>query len=172
MPIKSSPAGMCGAPMSTLPLVKMEMLPPASVRMPGGASGVPITLVACDQGHAPAPSEATVDPAAAVTGLDQHQRDAQLAAGETLLVTGAGGSIGSELCRQIARYGPSRIVLYELSEYALYQIEQQLGDSARFAGRRAFRQPERLELRGTDGSPDLRQSWFAWSGWASMIRRI
>jgi FlaA1/EpsC-like NDP-sugar epimerase len=53
---------------------------------------------------------------------------AELISGKTVLVTGAGGSIGSELCRQIARYGAARIVLYELSEYALYQIEQQLGE--------------------------------------------
>jgi FlaA1/EpsC-like NDP-sugar epimerase len=65
-------------------------------------------------------------------GRDAVQLDeagiAELISGKTVLVTGAGGSIGSELCRQIARYGPARLVLYELSEFALYQIEQQLGE--------------------------------------------
>ena len=53
---------------------------------------------------------------------------AEMISGKTVLVTGAGGSIGSELCRQVARYGPARIVLYELSEFALYTVEQQLGE--------------------------------------------
>jgi FlaA1/EpsC-like NDP-sugar epimerase len=48
--------------------------------------------------------------------------------GRTVLVTGAGGSIGAELCRQIGRFGPARIVLVEVSEYALYTIEQEFRD--------------------------------------------
>ena len=49
--------------------------------------------------------------------------------GKTVLITGAGGSIGSELCRQVARFEPARLVLYELSEFNLYRIEQDLGDA-------------------------------------------
>lgn len=49
-----------------------------------------------------------------------------LLAGRTVLVTGAGGSIGSELCRQIAKFKPSRLVLFELNEFALYNVEQEL----------------------------------------------
>ncbi len=48
----------------------------------------------------------------------------RMLAGRSVLVTGAGGSIGSELCRQLARFGPARLVLVEQSEFALYTLEQ------------------------------------------------
>lgn len=48
--------------------------------------------------------------------------------GRSIMVTGAGGSIGSELCRKIARWKPQRLVLFEANEFALYQIERELAD--------------------------------------------
>jgi FlaA1/EpsC-like NDP-sugar epimerase len=42
-----------------------------------------------------------------------------------VMVTGAGGSIGAELCRQVARFEPCKLVLFELNEFALYTVEQE-----------------------------------------------
>jgi FlaA1/EpsC-like NDP-sugar epimerase len=46
--------------------------------------------------------------------------------GNAVMVTGAGGSIGSEMCRQIARFSPEKLVLFESCEFAMYTIEQEL----------------------------------------------
>ena len=48
-----------------------------------------------------------------------------LLTGKTMLITGAGGSVGSELCRQIEKFSPARLVFFELNELALYNIEQE-----------------------------------------------
>ncbi|SDY76857.1 nucleoside-diphosphate sugar epimerase/dehydratase [Nitrosomonas sp. Nm33] len=48
-----------------------------------------------------------------------------LLTGKTILITGAGGSIGSELCRQIMAFNPRQLVLFELNEFALYTIQEE-----------------------------------------------
>jgi FlaA1/EpsC-like NDP-sugar epimerase len=61
-----------------------------------------------------------------VTPLPQLM--AQNITGKNVMVSGAGGSIGSELCRQIIKFKPNTLVLFELSEFALYQIEKELSE--------------------------------------------
>lgn len=71
-------------------------------------------------------------PIAPKTFLGRAARDLEMAeacrsyAGRSILVSGAGGSIGSELCRQLLACHPTRLVLYELNELALYTIHQEL----------------------------------------------
>jgi FlaA1/EpsC-like NDP-sugar epimerase len=71
-----------------------------------------------------------------VLGREQVEVDfAQVASylqGHTVLVTGAGGSIGSELCRQIAHVGPTRLILVDNAETALFEIERELVDTRDF----------------------------------------
>jgi len=72
-----------------------------------------------------------------VLGRQQVEVDLDLVAsyvkGKTVLVSGAGGSIGSELCRQLARLGAARLVLVEKGESPLFEIERELVDERDFA---------------------------------------
>lgn len=54
--------------------------------------------------------------------------------GHAILITGAGGSIGSELCRQMLALGPKRLVLYEVNEFALYRIHGELTELSEAGG--------------------------------------
>lgn len=63
-----------------------------------------------------------------------HEGIKALIKGQVIMVTGAGGSIGSELCRQIAEQNPAKLILVERSEPALFAIEQELISSHRHVG--------------------------------------
>jgi len=60
--------------------------------------------------------------------LDDAQLHGQVS-GQVVMVTGAGGSIGSELCRQIAAFEPAMLVLFEMSEFAMYKVDAELRES-------------------------------------------
>lgn len=66
-------------------------------------------------------------------GRAQHARDKEamrgMIAGRRVLVTGAGGTIGSELVRQIASFGPAALFLFEQSEFNLYQIDMEMAEN-------------------------------------------
>jgi len=113
-----------------------------------------LTLPSADEllrpGAAAAPREVRLEDllGRAPVQLDE-QGLAGLLRGQTVLVTGAGGSIGAELCRQVARFGPARLVCVDLSEYATYQLEQELRRShpqlACVYYTANVREPERLQ---------------------------
>ncbi len=82
-----------------------------------------------------------------------------LVRGRRVLVTGAGGTIGSELVRQLAGFGPSCITLVDNGEYSLYEIDQSLGELAPSVARHAVladvRDRRRLLEVAQDAQPEL-----------------
>ena len=72
-----------------------------------------------------------------------------LIAGKRILVTGAGGTIGGELIRQIADFAPARLVLLDSSEFALYQADLELAEAASQIDRRAVLADVRDDVRLT-----------------------
>ena len=66
------------------------------------------------------------------------ERISRLIAGSTVLVTGAGGSVGSEIVRQVARFRPGRMVLLDSSEFALYAIDHEMQENHAELDRRSI----------------------------------
>lgn len=85
---------------------------------------------------------------------------AQNVSGKTVLITGAGGSIGSELCRQISALGPARMLLVDSSEYALYDVH---GELIRGRAEPRSPQPELVPLLASVCDPErMRRIFAAW----------
>lgn len=77
--------------------------------------------------------------------------------GKTVLVTGAGGSIGSELCRQIVAVGPDRLLMIEHSEFALYTIHQEL--SEKIAERQITLVPLLASVKDEERMREIMSTW-------------
>ena len=76
---------------------------------------------------------------------------------KVVMVTGAGGSIGSELCRQILAVGPSKLLLIEQSEFALYGIHQDLEE--RLSGRHIVLMPLLASVQDGDRMREIMSTW-------------
>jgi len=76
---------------------------------------------------------------------------------KVVMVTGAGGSIGSELCRQILSVGPSKLLLIEQSEFALYTIHQELEE--RLAGRDIVLLPLLASVQDNERMHEIMSTW-------------
>lgn len=79
--------------------------------------------------------------------------------GKVVMVTGAGGSIGSELCRQIVKLSPSALLLVELSEFALYTIEQELQGQMSTAERLVPLVPLLANVRDETRMGEILRTW-------------
>jgi FlaA1/EpsC-like NDP-sugar epimerase len=77
--------------------------------------------------------------------------------GKRVLVTGAGGSIGSELCRQILKSDPAMLLLVEQSEFALYEIHQELQSTLREASEKIV--PLLASVRDADRMGEIFSTW-------------
>jgi FlaA1/EpsC-like NDP-sugar epimerase len=77
--------------------------------------------------------------------------------GKAVMVTGAGGSIGSELCRQILLVGPSKLLLIEQSEFALYVIHQELEE--KLAGRDILLLPLLASVQDNERMREILSTW-------------
>ena len=92
-------------------------------------------------------------------GRDPVPPDARLLGkyirGKNVMITGAGGSIGSELTRQIVKLSPKRLILFDISEVALYEIEQDMAgllDTLKSEAKKAGGQGPRVETVAVLGS--------------------
>jgi FlaA1/EpsC-like NDP-sugar epimerase len=80
--------------------------------------------------------------------------------GKVVMVTGAGGSIGSELCRQIVKSGPAALLLVELTEFALYAIEHELQSAMAKEGAQTIRLvPLLANVRDASRMAEILRTW-------------
>ncbi len=79
--------------------------------------------------------------------------------GKQVMVTGAGGSIGSELCRQLLKFNPDKLILVDHAEFNLYQIDNELQSAANYKSCKAvlgdIRDHERMEWIFMNFRPDI-----------------
>lgn len=121
--------------------LRLSRLPKLTDFQDGAAGSAPLRPVAIED----------------ILGRSQHAHDIAameaLIRGRTVLITGAGGTIGGELSRQVAGFAPARLVLVEASEYNLYQIDQELAGQSP--------QTERVALLGDVRDGALMQHYLA-----------
>jgi len=88
-----------------------------------------------------------------------HELLAKTITGKVVMVTGAGGSIGSELCRQIVQLSPSALLLVEQTEFALYGIEQELQGQMAAAGVQVSLLPLLANVRDKSRMDEILSTW-------------